>query len=31
MVELFKEISSLVWGWPMIIMLLGTHLFLTIK
>lgn len=31
MVELFKEISSLVWGWPMIIMWLGTHLFLTIK
>ncbi len=24
-----KEVSSFIWGWPMIIMLLGTHLFLT--
>lgn len=27
----FAEISSWLWGWPMIIMLLGTHLFLTIR
>ena len=26
-----KEISSFVWGWPMIIMLLGTHLYLTFR
>lgn len=26
----FSEFSSLLWGWPMIILLLGTHLFLTI-
>ena len=25
------EVSSLLWGWPMIILLLGTHLFLTIR
>lgn len=30
-VSFFKDFSSLVWGWPMIIMLLGTHLFLTIR
>lgn len=28
---LFSDISSWLWGWPMIIMLLGTHLFLTIR
>lgn len=27
----FTQISSWLWGWPMIIMLLGTHLFLTIR
>ena len=27
----FSEFSSLLWGWPMIILLLGTHLFLTIR
>lgn len=27
----FKEISTFLWGWPMIILLLGTHLFLTIR
>src|SRR5574344_1403248 len=27
----FSEISSALWGWPMMIMLLGTHLFLTIR
>ena len=26
----FSEVSSLLWGWPMIILLLGTHLYLTI-
>lgn len=26
----FSELSSLLWGWPMIILLLGTHLYLTI-
>ena len=25
------EVSSFLWGWPMIIMLLGTHLYLTIR
>lgn len=27
----FAELSSYLWGWPMIILLLGTHLFLTIR
>jgi AGCS family alanine or glycine:cation symporter len=27
----FENFSSLLWGWPMIILLLGTHLFLTIR
>lgn len=26
----FTELSKLLWGWPMIILLLGTHLYLTI-
>lgn len=25
------SISDFLWGWPMIILLLGTHLFLTIR
>ena len=29
--DLFANLSALLWGWPMIILLLGTHLFLTIK
>ena len=33
--ELFEQItasvSSFLWGWPMIILLLGTHIFLTIR
>lgn len=29
--QLIKEIGTIIWGWPMIILLLGTHLFLTIK
>lgn len=27
----FANLSALLWGWPMIILLLGTHLFLTIR
>lgn len=29
--EFFSVTSSLLWGWPMIILLLGTHIFLTIR
>ncbi len=29
--EFFTNVSSFLWGWPMIILLLGTHLFLTIR
>ena len=29
--DFFTQISSLLWGWPMIILLLGTHLFLTFR
>ena len=29
--QLIKEIGTIIWGWPMIILLLGTLLFLTIK
>ncbi len=29
--DFFLQASSLLWGWPMIIMLLGTHLFLTVR
>ena len=29
--EILTDISSFLWGWPMIILLLGTHLFLTIR
>ncbi len=29
--EVLKNVSSFIWGWPMIIMLLGTHLYLTIR
>lgn len=28
---IFETLSSLLWGWPMIILLLGTHLFLTFR
>lgn len=28
---LTEKIGNLVWGWPMIIMLLGTHIFLTVR
>ena len=27
----FQVLSSVLWGWPMIILLLGTHIFLTIR
>lgn len=29
--DFFANLSALLWGWPMIILLLGTHLFLTIR
>lgn len=29
--EILSGISSFLWGWPMIILLLGTHLFLTVR
>ena len=29
--EILSEVSGMLWGWPMIILLLGTHLFLTIR
>ncbi len=29
--EFFTNVSGFLWGWPMIILLLGTHLFLTIR
>ena len=29
--EILTEVSGFLWGWPMIILLLGTHLFLTIR
>ena len=29
--EFFSDVSSTLWGWPMMIMLLGTHIFLTIR
>ncbi len=29
--DFFSELSNLLWGWPMIILLLGTHLYLTVR
>ncbi len=29
--DFFSTVSSFLWGWPMIILLLGTHLFLTVR
>lgn len=29
--DIIAQLSSALWGWPMIILLLGTHLFLTIR
>lgn len=28
--QFFSDLSNLLWGWPMIILLLGTHIYLTI-
>ncbi|MBR5019596.1 MAG: sodium:alanine symporter family protein, partial [Bacteroidales bacterium] len=28
---LIENISSAIWGWPMIILLLGTHVFMTLR
>lgn len=29
--QITESVSAFLWGWPMIILLLGTHLFLTIR
>ena len=29
--QIISDISALLWGWPMIILLLGTHIYLTIR
>lgn len=29
--DIISAVSSFIWGWPMIILLLGTHLFLTVR
>ncbi len=29
--QITENISSIIWGWPLIILLLGTHIFLTIR
>lgn len=29
--DIISEVSALLWGWPMIILLFGTHIFLTIR
>lgn len=29
--DFFASVSNLLWGWPMMILLLGTHIFLTIR
>lgn len=31
LLELTEQVSGVVWGWPMIILLLGTHIFLTLR
>ena len=31
LIKLTEDISGIVWGWPMIILLLGTHIFLTFR
>lgn len=31
LINWFGKISSWIWGWPMIIMLLGTHIYLTLR
>ena len=30
-VNFINELDGLVWGWPMIILLLGTHIYMTAK
>lgn len=27
----FSELSSFLWGWPMIILLFGTHIYMTVR
>ena len=29
--EVFTVLNSWLWGWPMIVLLLGTHIFLTVR
>ena len=29
--NILSEVSGILWGWPMIILLLGTHIYLTIS
>ena len=29
--QLFADLSGMLWGWPMIILLLGTHIYLTLR
>ncbi|MBQ1583130.1 MAG: sodium:alanine symporter family protein, partial [Prevotella sp.] len=29
--DFFTSLSSFLWGWPMIILLLGTHIYLTFR
>lgn len=31
LIALLSKVSSWIWGWPMIILLLGTHIFLTLR
>ena len=28
---IIEKVSSAIWGWPMIILLLGTHIFMTVR
>lgn len=30
-IDFFSQLSSFLWGWPMIVLLLGTHVFLTFR
>ena len=30
-IDFFSQFSSILWGWPMIVLLLGTHIFLTFR
>lgn len=29
--DFFTTLSSYLWGWPMIVLLLGTHVFLSVR